>query len=197
MPPSTTMTHSRGRLSHGRPCPPPASAPSAPIATTCWQTRDRPDGNKLGPPSRRSRQPGASVGGIRSPAYRENCPAPTSRPKTAIGLACPVATPRRASLHSAHDGRVAQRESAAFTRQKSQVRSLSRPPAKTPPRAARTGRLPEDLPEDHGLGCLQSRSAWLGPSCRRVNEQLRLGRAAAGAACLARTRDQSGQARLG
>src|SRR5215218_4616769 len=29
-----------------------------------------------------------------------------------------------------------------------------------------------------GLRCLQSRSAWLGPSCRRVKEQLRLGRAA-------------------
>src|SRR5829696_6408071 len=38
-----------------------------------------------------------------------------------------------------------------FTRQRPQVRNLSRPPAKTPPRLDPSGRLPEDLPEDHGL----------------------------------------------
>ena len=38
-----------------------------------------------------------------------------------------------------------------FTRQRPQVRSLSRPPAKTLPRPDPQGRLPEDLPEDHRL----------------------------------------------
>jgi hypothetical protein len=38
-----------------------------------------------------------------------------------------------------------------FTRQRPQVRNLSRPPAKTLRSLRRSGRLPEDLPEDWGL----------------------------------------------
>ena len=49
----------------------------------------------------------------------------------------------------------------AFTRQKSQVRSLSRPPAQTLPGPAPAGRLPEDLPEDHRLDVVDPWSAWL------------------------------------
>src|SRR4029453_17708325 len=50
-----------------------------------------------------------------------------------------------------------------FTRQRPQVRNLSRPPAKTPPRLTRPGRLPEDLPEDHGLGRLRTLASLAGP----------------------------------
>src|SRR6266496_1179744 len=50
-----------------------------------------------------------------------------------IAVAEPIASRTPLSLDSrCSKGRVAQRESAAFTRQRSQVRYLSRPPAKTP-----------------------------------------------------------------
>jgi hypothetical protein len=65
-----------------------------------------------------------------------------------------------------------------FTRQKSQVRSLSRPPAKMLPTLAPAGRLPEDLPEDH-----RQESSTLGQrgSIRPVGGPATVGRGAAAA----------------
>jgi len=58
-----------------------------------------------------------------------------------------------------------------FTRQRPQVRNLSRPPAKTPPRLDPSGRLPEDLPEDLASHA-RTGSPWLDPHRLGVTERL-------------------------
>src|SRR5919201_763256 len=55
---------------------------------------------------------------------------------------------------------LAEQRVRLFTRQRSQVRYLSRPPGKTPSPRPRPARLPEDLPEDH-------------PWCSRKHSQCR------------------------
>jgi len=56
----------------------------------------------------------------------------------------------RMILHSPSQSRIPPKQYVAeFTRQRSQVRYLSRPPAQTPSPSPLPARLPEDLPEDH------------------------------------------------
>jgi hypothetical protein len=130
MAPSATTTQSRGRLATSRRCS------GSPLHARCG-----------GRPARgiATAQPAASVAPLqgcpRSPRKPRNSSAsypsvellsphePGQRPDS-LGPA-PLPHPDGPRYTPRHDGRVAQRESAAFTRQRPQVRNLSRPPAQT------------------------------------------------------------------